>query len=567
MVTTIQRIEFLRKIHLFRGLKEEDLNAIAGQLDEKNFSPKEVIIRQGEEGDRFFLIYKGAVCVTRKQMGRQRDLAQLVERDHFGADSLVKHTRRNATVTAEQETVLLTLSRDAFHELIKRVHGLRTKFEVSIASHRLAQQKQFSWLEKDEVVYFIGRRHSVRLWKALIGPSLALLLPLITLLLFGLTTSVIPLYISGVLFLLILFWIIWQVIDWGNDYYIVTNQRIIWLEKIVGLYDSRQEAPLNAVLSVNSETDASGRVLGYGDVVVRTFVGKIVFDTVGNPDEVVALVQEYWERTRDVTRRANVDALKVAIRQKLGLVDQQPTSPAPKQTTLPDKKKSLAGVLGGSLFKMRFEEKGSIIYRKHWFVLFEQTWAPGTLLLFSLVVFIYNLIRLRFTFDALEIVLLTAIVGVFLWWLYEYIDWSNDIFQVTADQIVDIDKTPLGRVDKRVAPLDNILNLEARREGFLQVLFNFGNVYITVGGGQMVFENVMNPSAVQQDIDRRRVARRNSQEQERAASERDRLAEFFAMYHTNADELRSEMEAHKQKEQEQPKQEQPKVDPDKTDVQ
>jgi hypothetical protein len=33
------------------------------------------------------------------------------------------------------------------------------------------------------------------------------------------------------------------------------NQRVIWLEKVVGLYDSRQEAPLGTILSVGVETD------------------------------------------------------------------------------------------------------------------------------------------------------------------------------------------------------------------------------------------------------------------------------------------------------------------------
>lgn len=96
-------------------------------------------------------------------------------------------------------------------------------------------------------------------------------------------------------------------------------------------------------------------------------------------------------------------------------------------------------------------------------------------------------------------------------------------------------------MQKNVAPLDNILNTEAR-EGLLQVLFNYGNVLISTGGSQMVFEDVMNPAAVQQDIDQRRVARREKQEQERTLVERERLAEFFATYHQNAELFKSEME-------------------------
>ncbi len=76
-----------------------------------------------------------------------------------------------------------------------------------------------------------------------------------------------------------------------------------------------------------------------------------------------------------------------------------------------------------------------------------------------------------------------------LWWIYEYVDWSNDIFQVTPDQIMDIDKTPLGQVTSDIASLDNILSIEYKRIGILELLFNYGTVYITIGGGkEMPFE-------------------------------------------------------------------------------
>ena len=71
-------------------------------------------------------------------------------------------------------------------------------------------------------------------------------------------------------------WGIWNLLDWGNDYYIVTNQRVIWLERVIGLYESRQEAPLRTVLSVGMESDQLGRIFGFGDVIVRTYTGQII---------------------------------------------------------------------------------------------------------------------------------------------------------------------------------------------------------------------------------------------------------------------------------------------------
>jgi hypothetical protein len=138
------------------------------------------------------------------------------------------------------------------------------------------------------------------------------------------------------------------------------------------------------------------------------------------------------------------------------------------------------------------------------------------------------------------------------------VDWSNDIFQVTPEQILDIDKTPLGQVTSDIASLDNILSIEYKRIGILALLFNYGTVYITVGGGrQMSFENVFNPSAVQEDIERRRVERINKKEQETVKAERERTADWFAAYYHNEQQLRREdgSLADKKPEDDQPKNE------------
>jgi hypothetical protein len=143
--------------------------------------------------------------------------------------------------------------------------------------------------------------------------------------------------------------------------------------------------------------------------------------------------------------------------------------------------------------------------------------------------------------DAGLIYLLWALLYVasLLWAIYEYVDWSNDIFQVTPDQILDIDKTPLGQVTSDIAALENILSIEYKRIGILQLFFNFGTVFITIGGGrEMAFEYVFNPSAVQEDIERRRLEKITKKEQETIKAERERTADWFAAYFHNEQQLR-----------------------------
>jgi len=120
------------------------------------------------------------------------------------------------------------------------------------------------------------------------------------------------------------------------------------------------------------------------------------------------------------------------------------------------------------------------------------------------------------------------------------LDWTNDIFQVTPDQIIDIDRTPFGSEQRRSAALENILSTEYQRIGLLGNIFNFGTVYITVGGAKLEFEDVFDPATVQSDIDRRRMARVAGKNAAMAAAERERMAEWLATYHLNSEEFRRE---------------------------
>src|SRR3990172_13224389 len=140
----------------------------------------------------------------------------------------------------------------------------------------------------------MARRHTIRLIQALIGPVLSLLVPTLLLLWGVVTGATTPIVLAIIASIGIAAWGVWNAIDWSNDFYLVTNQRVVWLEKVIGLYDSRQEAPLSTILSVGVETDMFGRMLDYGNVIVRTFVGRIPFHYVTHPQQAAHMIEEYW---------------------------------------------------------------------------------------------------------------------------------------------------------------------------------------------------------------------------------------------------------------------------------
>lgn len=581
MIKTDARINLLRKIHLFHDLTDEEIQVVAERCVEASYKQGEVIFEQGGKAESFFIIHNGKVRITRRHDGKAEQLALLVASDFFGEMALISNRPRSATVATVTPVTVLMLSRRDFDELLRRNPKLKPNLDVTIRSRLLARRLQFKWLRADEVVYFLARKHPVLLYEAMILPGLALIVPILMALWSLLAGAVTPLALGALVFAADLGWAVWRAVDWSNDYYVVTNERVVWLEKVIGLYDSRQEAPLSMILSVGVETDMLGRFLDYGNVIVRTFVGRIPFHAVTHPHQAARMIEEYWQRTKNVSISAEKEAMKDAIREKLGLTvaskpaETAPAAPqpgaapgripgrlsrravkAPQPAAEPVKKPVrardvLIKMLSTNSLKFRYEVGDTVIYHKHWIVLLGQTWLPAVFVigilglwvarLFAIVaspdITLFRMTQQGLDVDTLFMALPIVLVPFVGWLAYEIADWSNDIFMVTLDQIVDIDRRPFGTEERRAAPLENILSTEYERLGLIGYLFNYGTVHITVGGAKLAFEDVLDPATVQADIDRRRMARISKTNEAKVKAERDRVAEWLAAYHENADEF------------------------------
>ncbi len=546
----------LKKIHLFSGLSDDELNSVAEALTDVPFNAGDVLIKQGTRGDTFHIINRGYVKVVRQQGKFEWTLANLVPQDFFGEEELFTKSTRTASIIATSDGSMLVLQHAKISELIKQTPKLKPNFQVVISTHQLWRRLRFKWVRPDEVVYFLARKHPIKLFQSLVLPFFALFIPAAAGA-WGLLAGTNWMFaIALVLLFLIALWVVWQVIDWGNDYYVVTNQRVVWMEKVIGLFDSRQEAPLGTILSVGVETDMLGRFLDYGHVIVRTFVGKIPFNHVSHPHHASHLVEEYWGRVKERNLSSEKELMKDAIRKRLNLpVPEKPVPPQEPQTYSRLRHPSALKLFLSNFFRLRLEDGETITYRKHAFVLLQQIWLPSLVLI---VLFAFWLGRIIYLADHPQQVLATWQAGVglvvdslvlalpvisvpfLLWWIYQYWDWTNDIFQVTTDQIIDIDKKPLGTAERRAASLENILSTEYERIGLLGNIFNFGTVYISVGGSKLEFQDVYDPATVQSDIDRRRMARAAAKSAASAAIDRERMAEWLATYHMNSEELRRE---------------------------
>jgi hypothetical protein len=117
------------------------------------------------------------------------------------------------------------------------------------------------------------------------------------------------------------------------------------------------------------------------------------------------------------------------------------------------------------------------------------------------------------------------------WAAYEYIDWANDLYQVTPDQILALHRKPLGDEERRSAALDNILSLEYDRPSFLARMMDFGTVKATVGQVSFTFDEVSDPIHVQEDIFRRMEAKQKKAAQLQHSMRSREIADWIETYH------------------------------------
>lgn len=117
-------VRFLQNCPLFADHPPAMLVEFADRVRSESFAPGETIIRQGEEGDKFYLIETGEVNVSGEKNGVPFSGITLRTGDFFGEVALLTGGPRNATVTARGDVDLLTLDKQHFEQALQRSKSL-----------------------------------------------------------------------------------------------------------------------------------------------------------------------------------------------------------------------------------------------------------------------------------------------------------------------------------------------------------------------------------------------------------------------------------------------------------
>jgi putative ABC transport system ATP-binding protein len=126
--------EMLRKIEFFASLGTAELSQVAGKMQARKFHKGEVLARQGEMGDQFFLLREGEVDVMVSDNQGERRVATLDAGRYFGERSLITGDVRNATVVGSGAGIAYTLAKPEFDAALSATPTLKEQLQKAYFS-------------------------------------------------------------------------------------------------------------------------------------------------------------------------------------------------------------------------------------------------------------------------------------------------------------------------------------------------------------------------------------------------------------------------------------------------
>ena len=525
---------FLKTLFPFYLLSDETLLDMAATARRKAFNAGDSIFAPDQAANMLCLVVSGTIRLRGKRRKTTRDLAFLTSGDLFGLESLGREQVYKTLALCETRTVALLITVASLWKAAENEHIFKRVITMLHRTDLFARRLDLDWLTPEEPILLVSRRHPfilitrLLLWGTLTLALFAFLLyqsfTSATASSFFLFLSIFCLCLGGGVSL-------WSALEWSNDYLIVTKRRVTMQRQLVGFYEGRQESPWEAVLSVGLDTTAWSRVIGFGTVTVRSYTGDLLLERLPEPDLVFALLETTRQRMAMEKRHDDAARIREALTSRLEGRENTRGKLAKKSRPQEDGMMYSSGSISDFLarfFGLRLVSQGGITYHTHWMILLRKTLLPALLLLLVAFVTAARAFGLITTMSESSLYIM-AIFGALLgwgWWFYQYLDWYNDVYVITSDQLVDISRKPLGQEERRSAPLKNIQTVEYRRNGLIGLIFNYGTVHIQIGNEELSFDNVYHPSAIQREI----YACYAAYNDRLKMTEQQRLADWIAAY-------------------------------------
>ncbi len=567
------KLEFLAQLPLFDALNEDELFALAQISDEYEFEDGAVIAYQRDVADCLYIVKSGRLFAHRvDERGVVRDSRSYFAGDWLGDNWLFVPDAHPATVKAAGNGRLLMIEGSRFLQFLEQhpaaleklepdydvtdthIGGLSEEAWEEAQKSRIKADKQSAAISllPDELVELNLRRSHWYLLLRIFLPGIFLLtIPLWLFILLSrqpaesFWSGTPGLLVSLLLLLLFGLWLLFELLDWSNDYFVITNKHLAHREFSLRTFRTTvTKIPIDQIQSVATvKSSFIANLFNFGTARITTAAqaGAVYFDNIDDPRQ----VEDVLNRLRQRVQALNAALAQTTMRRSVEghfqvqsgydmVVEEEEEDEDALETAVPQPA-TFAGFWRA--FKQRYQgrvEVGNVItYRKHFFVLLQVTLWPVAALLALLVMNWVLMGIFQFTLTELAVVDAILFVGAFGWLVWKVEDWRNDTFQLTDRYVIDIDRRPFGFGESRKqAELSNVQNINSDRPNLLATLFNYGNVVIDTAGAQadIVFETVSNPNRVQSDIFRRRDQYRRQQAIKQGDQRRKEYAVLLDVY-------------------------------------
>jgi len=121
-VTRERLITFLLETPMFEKLEPSEIMEIIHIVETEQYKSGDIIFNEGDKGDAWYVLYKGAVEVIKNGAAGEKKIAGLGPQACFGEISILDGSPRSATIRATEDSVVLRVQRAAFGELIDADH-------------------------------------------------------------------------------------------------------------------------------------------------------------------------------------------------------------------------------------------------------------------------------------------------------------------------------------------------------------------------------------------------------------------------------------------------------------
>ncbi|XP_062323258.1 cGMP-dependent protein kinase 1 [Osmerus eperlanus] len=155
-----QVMGFLKTARTLKDLNDVQLSKIIDSMEEMKFQNNDVIVKEGSEGNTFYIILKGKVQVTKKVNGQQKQIRTMSTGEHFGELALIREILRTATCTAIGPVTCFSIDKEVFEETIPIEHlELHNDFnmEQTDAPERTSSSSSLTLKDLVPVLYLEGR--------------------------------------------------------------------------------------------------------------------------------------------------------------------------------------------------------------------------------------------------------------------------------------------------------------------------------------------------------------------------------------------------------------------------